>query len=88
MAQNILPDALFGTTVYDKDGDKIGKVDEVYLDNASGQPEWVSVKTGLFGSSLSLIPLARPARPVTPSRCRSPSRREGRPPPRSGQGTQ
>ncbi len=59
MAQNISPDALFGTTVYDKDGDKIGKVDEVYLDNASGQPEWVSVKTGLFGSSLSLIPLAQ-----------------------------
>ncbi|WP_328291271.1 PRC and DUF2382 domain-containing protein [Kineococcus sp. NBC_00420] len=59
MAQNFTPDALFGTTVYDNDGDKIGKVEEVYLDNASGQPEWVSVKTGLFGSSLSLIPLAQ-----------------------------
>ncbi|WP_432495682.1 DUF2382 domain-containing protein [Kineococcus gypseus] len=52
-------DDLYGTTVYDNDGDKIGKVDEVYLDNASNQPEWVSVKTGLFGSNVSLIPLAQ-----------------------------
>uniref|UniRef100_UPI003D7D65BF DUF2382 domain-containing protein n=1 Tax=Kineococcus sp. SYSU DK007 TaxID=3383128 RepID=UPI003D7D65BF len=41
------------------DGDKIGKVDEVYLDNATNQPEWVSVKTGLFGSNVSLIPLSQ-----------------------------
>ncbi|WP_432571951.1 DUF2382 domain-containing protein [Kineococcus sp. SYSU DK005] len=52
-------DALYGTTVYDNDGDKIGKVDEVYLDNATNQPEWVSVKTGLFGSNVSLIPLSQ-----------------------------
>ncbi|WP_432570076.1 DUF2382 domain-containing protein [Kineococcus sp. SYSU DK005] len=51
------PETLYGTTVYDNDGDKIGKVDEVYLDNATNQPEWVSVKTGLFGSNVSLIPL-------------------------------
>ncbi|NIZ89537.1 DUF2382 domain-containing protein [Kineococcus rubinsiae] len=60
MASN-LPgtDQLFGATVVDNDGSKIGKVEEVYLDNASGQPEWVSVKTGLFGSNVSLIPLAQ-----------------------------
>ena len=62
MAQNISPDALFGTTVYDKDGDKIGKVDEVYLDNESGEPEWISVKTGLFGGNVSLLPLAQASR--------------------------
>ena len=55
-------DTLFGTTVTDNDGDKIGKVEDVYLDNASGQPEWVSVKTGLFGSNISLIPLAEATR--------------------------
>ena len=59
MARTFTPDDLFGTTVTGRDGDKIGKVDEVYLDNASGQPEWVSVKTGLFGSHVSLIPLAQ-----------------------------
>ena len=59
MAQNFSPDALFGTTVTGRDGDKIGKVDEVYLDNASGQPEWVAVKTGLFGGNVSIIPLAQ-----------------------------
>jgi uncharacterized protein (TIGR02271 family) len=60
MAQNLpSTDQLFGATVVDNDGSKIGKVEEVYLDNASGQPEWVSVKTGLFGSNVSLIPLAQ-----------------------------
>ncbi|MCI2240392.1 PRC and DUF2382 domain-containing protein [Kineococcus sp. TRM81007] len=50
---------LYGATVTGRDGDKIGKVDEVYLDNATNQPEWVSVKTGLFGSNVSLIPLSQ-----------------------------
>ncbi|GAA0291907.1 DUF2382 domain-containing protein [Kineococcus aurantiacus] len=58
MAHHFTPDNLFGATVTGNDGDKIGKVEDVYLDNDSGQPEWVSVKTGLFGSNLSLIPLA------------------------------
>ncbi|NAZ82241.1 DUF2382 domain-containing protein [Kineococcus sp. R8] len=60
MAQNLpATDQLFGATVVGQDGGKIGKVEEVYLDNNSGQPEWVSVKTGLFGSNVSLIPLAQ-----------------------------
>ncbi|WP_369070521.1 DUF2382 domain-containing protein [Kineococcus terrestris] len=52
-------DDLYGATVTGQDGDKIGKVDEVYLDDRTGDPEWVSVKTGLFGSNVSLIPLDR-----------------------------
>jgi len=59
MPTTFTPDSLFGTTVTDSTGDKIGKVDEVYLDNASGEPEWVSVKTGLFGTNVALIPLAQ-----------------------------
>lgn len=59
MARNsFTPEDLYEATVVADDGDKIGKVEDVYLDNATGQPEWVSVKTGLFGSNLSLIPLA------------------------------
>ncbi|MDQ3307279.1 MAG: PRC and DUF2382 domain-containing protein [Actinomycetota bacterium] len=46
-----------GTTAYGTDGDKLGKVGEVYLDDQSGDPEWVTVITGLFGSSESFVPL-------------------------------
>lgn len=50
--------ALRGEDVYGNDGDKIGSLEQVYLDNDSGDPEWVSVKTGFFGSNVSLVPLA------------------------------
>jgi uncharacterized protein (TIGR02271 family) len=43
--------------VYTTDGDKIGSVGQVYLDDRSGAPEWVSVKTGLFGTKESFVPL-------------------------------
>jgi len=48
---------LFGTDVYEQDGDKIGSTAQVYLDNRTGDPEWVSVKTGLFGTKETFIPL-------------------------------
>jgi sporulation protein YlmC with PRC-barrel domain len=35
-----------GRTLVDRDGDKIGKIEDVYLDRSSGEPEWVAVKTG------------------------------------------
>src|SRR3712207_2351777 len=40
------------------DGERIGKVVNVYVDDATGQPEWLAVKTGWFGSSVSFVPLA------------------------------
>ncbi len=43
--------------VYSTGGDKIGSVGQVYLDDQSGAPEWVSVKTGLFGTKESFVPL-------------------------------
>lgn len=48
---------LQGATAYCKDGNKIGSVGEVYLDDNSGQPEWVTVNTGLFGTKTSFAPL-------------------------------
>jgi len=48
---------LIGGTAYSSDGDKIGSIGTVYLDNASGEPAWVTVKTGLFGSNESFVPL-------------------------------
>jgi len=51
-------DALRNATVYSSDGDKIGKVGDVYLGDHSEQPEWVTVKTGLFGTAETFVPLA------------------------------
>jgi uncharacterized protein (TIGR02271 family) len=48
---------VIGKDVYSTDGDKIGAVGQVYLDDESGAPEWVSVKTGLFGTKESFVPL-------------------------------
>ena len=48
---------LLGGTAYSSDGDKIGSIGQVYLDNDTNQPAWVTVKTGLFGSNESFVPL-------------------------------
>ncbi|GGS49889.1 photosystem reaction center subunit H [Planobispora rosea] len=42
--------------VYDISGEKIGEVKHVYLDEATGRPEWLCVKTGLFGTKETLVP--------------------------------
>ncbi|HEX8645676.1 MAG TPA: PRC and DUF2382 domain-containing protein [Thermoleophilaceae bacterium] len=47
-----------GRTVVDRDGDKIGKLGEIYLDEQTGRPEWPLVNTGMFGSKSSFVPLA------------------------------
>jgi uncharacterized protein (TIGR02271 family) len=44
--------------VYDTDGNKIGDAKHVFLDDATRRPEWVSVKTGLFGTSESFVPIS------------------------------
>jgi stress response protein YsnF len=51
-----------GSTVIDRDGDKIGSLKEFYLDQ-DDRPVWGAVDTGLFGLRQTLIPLAD-ARPV------------------------
>jgi uncharacterized protein (TIGR02271 family) len=48
---------LIGNDVVDSDGDKIGSVGQVYVDPSTGRPNWVTVKTGLFGMSESFVPL-------------------------------
>jgi uncharacterized protein (TIGR02271 family) len=47
-----------GHQVVDQEGAKVGKVEELYLDDASGQPEWLAIKTGMFGSKQSFAPIA------------------------------
>jgi uncharacterized protein (TIGR02271 family) len=48
-----------GRNAVDADGTKIGTVEEVYLDADTDQPEWLAVKTGLFGSNVSFVPIAK-----------------------------
>lgn len=43
--------------VYGQNSEKIGSIGEIYLDDESGRPTWVTTKTGLFGSSESFAPL-------------------------------
>ena len=49
---------LTGATAYDQAGQKIGHVATVYQDQATGEPEWLTVKTGLFGMKETFVPLA------------------------------
>ena len=51
--------ALSGFTVVDPAGNKIGKVVHVYLDDATEEPQWVTVRTGLLGTRETFVPLAR-----------------------------
>ena len=46
-----------GQDLYDADGDKIGTIEEIYLDAQSGEPEWALVNTGMFGTKSSFVPL-------------------------------
>ena len=48
---------LFNATAYDKNGEKLGDVNEVFVDDQSGQPTFVEVNHGLFGMNFSLVPL-------------------------------
>jgi uncharacterized protein (TIGR02271 family) len=46
-----------GRTLIDADGEKIGKIDELYYDEQGGQPEWALVNTGLFGTKKTFVPI-------------------------------
>ncbi|MFE7777011.1 PRC-barrel domain-containing protein [Streptomyces sp. NPDC057445] len=53
---DIDPRSLIGRKAFDRNGTKIGTVDEVYLDDATGMPEWAAVRTGLFSRD-AFVPL-------------------------------
>lgn len=56
MDRNML-DQLQNATVFATDGDKIGSVGQVYLDDVTNEPTFVTVKTGLFGARETFVPL-------------------------------
>jgi len=49
---------VIGRDAYGSDGDKIGRVGQVFLDDQTGKPDFATVNTGLFGMSESFVPLA------------------------------
>ena len=48
---------LTGRTAVDRNYSKIGTIDDVYVDDVTGEPAWLAVKTGLFGTRRNFVPL-------------------------------
>jgi len=48
-----------GMIMVDRDGDRIGTIEDLYADDRSGEPEWALVNTGLFGTRSTFVPLAQ-----------------------------
>jgi hypothetical protein len=46
-----------GGNVVGSNGDKIGSIGQLYADDDTGEPTWVAVKTGLFGTAQSFVPV-------------------------------
>lgn len=57
VARDRTPADLIGHQVIDQEGHNVGKINQVYLDDNTDQPTWVSVHTGLFGRHETLVPL-------------------------------
>jgi uncharacterized protein (TIGR02271 family) len=47
-----------GQTLYDESGSKVGTIDQVYVDDETGQPTFFTVSTGLFGSRTTFVPVS------------------------------
>ncbi|HEX5782063.1 MAG TPA: PRC and DUF2382 domain-containing protein [Solirubrobacteraceae bacterium] len=54
--------ALRGQDLMSQDGDKLGTIEEIYLDTDTNQPEWALIATGLFGSKQSFVPISNAGR--------------------------
>jgi uncharacterized protein (TIGR02271 family) len=48
-----------GATMVDRDGDRVGTIESIYVDDQSGEPEWALVNTGLFGTRSTFVPIAQ-----------------------------
>ena len=49
-------DGWIGRDAYDEAGEKIGEITDIFYDDRTGRPEWVTVKTGLFKGS-TFVPI-------------------------------
>jgi uncharacterized protein (TIGR02271 family) len=50
-----------GHSLIGADGDKLGTIEEIYLDTETNQPEWALINTGMFGTKQSFVPLQQAA---------------------------
>jgi stress response protein YsnF len=50
---------VIGRDAYGSDGERIGRTDQIFLDDQTGQPEFAALHTGLFGMKTTLVPLAQ-----------------------------
>ncbi|TDD10657.1 PRC-barrel domain containing protein [Saccharopolyspora terrae] len=48
---------MFGCEVFDPAGQRIGIVGQLFIDDDTEQPAWITVQTGLFGTNESFVPL-------------------------------
>jgi len=46
-----------GRTAVDIEGTKIGRISQVYLDDQTGVPRWITVATGMLGTRQSFAPI-------------------------------
>jgi uncharacterized protein (TIGR02271 family) len=46
-----------GAELRNNDDDKLGTIEEIYLDTDSQEPEWALITTGMFGTKQSFVPL-------------------------------
>jgi uncharacterized protein (TIGR02271 family) len=46
-----------GQTALDVNGDKLGKIGQIYVDDQTSAPLWVTIATGMFGTKESFAPL-------------------------------
>ena len=47
-----------GKLIVDRDGERIGKLQDVYVDVETDEPQFGTVKEGIFGRHLTFVPLA------------------------------
>jgi hypothetical protein len=59
MPRSIDPRQLMGRNLLGRRGETLGKVEQVFLNDQTGAPEFATVRTGLFGSRQSFVPLAQ-----------------------------
>jgi sporulation protein YlmC with PRC-barrel domain len=50
-----------GRVMVDRDGNRLGEITDIYLDRETERPEWAVVRTGLFGTRSTFVPLAEAA---------------------------
>jgi len=50
-------DQMRGAPIYDNDGEKIGKVEEIFYDHQTNVPEWIGIGTGFFGIKRVFVPV-------------------------------